>query len=117
MHISPEFTIEIGSAVFGVKATYDGVEGIYLITMPMTTEQSVIGGRETFGEPKKLAQISLERDGDDLVGTVARMGVTIIELRGTVTAEVDPPARDRLAPRVFRDRGGDQVGKVFLCVS
>ena len=28
-----------------------------------------------------------------------------------------PPELDRLAPRVFRDRGGDQVGKVFLCVS
>ncbi len=52
MHVSPELTIEIGSAIFGVKALYDGVEGVYLLTMPMTTEQAVIGGRETYGEPK-----------------------------------------------------------------
>ena len=55
MHITPEFTFEIGSAVFGVKARYDGAEGIYVITMPMTTEQAVVPGRETFGEPKKIA--------------------------------------------------------------
>ena len=38
MHISPEFTFEIGSAIFGVAATYEGVAGTYLVTLPMTTE-------------------------------------------------------------------------------
>jgi acetoacetate decarboxylase len=57
----------------------------------MTTEQAVIGGRETFGEPKKLAQITLDRDADAIRGTVARMGVTIIEIDGTVGAELAPP--------------------------
>ena len=57
MHITPEYTLEIGSAVFGVRAVYDGVPGIWLLTMPMTSEQAVIGGRETYGEPKKIAQI------------------------------------------------------------
>jgi acetoacetate decarboxylase len=84
MHISPEFTIEIGSAVFGVKATYDGVEGIYLITMPMTTEQAVIGGRETYGEPKKIAEIDFKREGDAVSAVVTRMGVRYLEARGTV---------------------------------
>lgn len=84
MHISPELTIEIGSAVFGVKASYDGVEGIYLITMPMTTEQAVIGGRETYGEPKKIAQIDFEKDGDSVRAVVTRMGVPYLEARGTV---------------------------------
>ena len=36
MHVSPEFTLEIGSAVFGVRASYDGIEGSWLLTMPMT---------------------------------------------------------------------------------
>ena len=90
MHISPEFTIEIGSAVFGVKARYDGVEGIYLITMPMTTEQAVIGGRETYGEPKKIAEIDFQRDGGEVRATVSRMGVTYLEARGTVGASRGP---------------------------
>ena len=55
MHVSPERTITIGAAIFGVKVAYDGVEGVSLITMPMTTEQAVVPGRETYGEAKKIA--------------------------------------------------------------
>ncbi len=84
MHVSPELTIEIGSAIFGVKASYDGVEGIYLLTMPMTTEQAVIGGRETYGEPKKIAQIDFRQDGERVSATVTRMGVSYLEARGTL---------------------------------
>ena len=32
--------------------------GYYCLVMPMSTEQSVIGGRETFGEPKKIGQVT-----------------------------------------------------------
>lgn len=90
MHISPELTIEIGSAVFGVKATYDGIEGIYLITMPMTTEQAVIGGRETYGEPKKIAAIDFQKQGDEVSAVVTRMGVPYLEARGRVGASRGP---------------------------
>ena len=98
-----------GAGTFGVQCEHDGLIGFYPLLMPMTTEQSVIGGRETFGEPKKLAQISLDRDGDDLVGTVARMGTTIIELRGLVTGEVEPPeplVRTDFYLKFLRDPGG-----------
>jgi acetoacetate decarboxylase len=99
-----------GAGTFGVQCRHGDVDGYYPLLMPMTTEQSVIGGRETFGEPKKLAQIALQRDGDALVGTVTRMGVTIIELRGTVTGSEDPPApfeRTDFYLKFLRDPGGD----------
>src|SRR5512139_407229 len=75
MQITPDFTFEIGSAVFGVKASYEGVEGIYIVTMPMTAEAAVVGGRETFGEPKKIADIRFDRKGDELHASVSRMGI------------------------------------------
>src|SRR5262249_41180817 len=75
MHLSPQLTIEIGSAIFGVRARYEGGEGIYLLTMPMTTEQAVIGGRETYGEPKKIAKIDFAKDGERVRAQVERMGV------------------------------------------
>ena len=53
-----------GAGTFAVQATHEGTIGNYPLVMPMTTEQSVIGGRETFGEPKKLAEVTLDRDGD-----------------------------------------------------
>jgi acetoacetate decarboxylase len=84
MHISPEFIFEIGAASVGVMATYEGVEGAYLVTMPMTTEAAVVGGRETFGEPKKLADITFEKEGNQVSGSVTRMGIPYLELRGTI---------------------------------
>ena len=32
--------------------------------MPMTTEQATVGGRETFGEPKKIGGVAIDVDGD-----------------------------------------------------
>ena len=46
-----------GAGWFGVQACHDDVLGEYPLLMPMTTEQATVGGRETFGEPKKIAEI------------------------------------------------------------
>ena len=50
-----------GAGTFAVHCSYEDTPGDYALVMPMTTEQAVIGGRETFGEPKKLAEIVLDR--------------------------------------------------------
>lgn len=85
-----------GAGTFAVHARHEDVDGDYALVMPMTTEQAVIGGRETFGEPKKLAEISLDRDGDTVRGHFTRMGTTFVEVVGTVTGEVEPsPDRTR----------------------
>jgi acetoacetate decarboxylase len=81
-----------GAGTFGVAARHGDVEGWYPLLMPMTTEQAVIGGRETFGEPKKLAAISLDEDGGALRAVVSRMGVDIIEITGTIGEDLEPPA-------------------------
>jgi acetoacetate decarboxylase len=90
MHVTPEVTIEIGSAIVGVRASYDGVDGIWLITMPMTSEQAVIGGRETYGEPKKIAKIDFEKDSERVAASVSRMGVTYLEAKGTLGEPLGP---------------------------
>jgi len=92
IQITPDFTFEIGAGSFGVMASYDGVEGAYLLTMPMTTEAAVVGGRETFGEPKKLAEVELARDGDRITSSVTRMGIAYLELSGVLGNSVG--ARD-----------------------
>ena len=80
-----------GAGTFAVMAKHEGTVGDYALVMPMTTEQSVIGGRETFGEPKKLAAVTLTRDGDRVSAAFARMGVTFVEVTGTVVEELEPP--------------------------
>lgn len=113
MHITPEFTFEIGSAVFGVAARYDGQEGEYLVTMPMTTEQAVVPGRETFGEPKKIADIDFENDGERVSARVARMGMTYLSFQGRLGRDLGPREMAQHAfcfkamPSCERDRAFD----------
>jgi acetoacetate decarboxylase len=80
-----------GAGSFSVRARHEGTEGYYALLMPMTTEQAVIGGRETFGEPKKLGAVDLDRDGDRVTGTFARMGVEIVNVSGRIGPELALP--------------------------
>ncbi|HVX22820.1 MAG TPA: acetoacetate decarboxylase family protein [Acidimicrobiales bacterium] len=91
-----------GAGSFSVRARHEGTDGYYALLMPMTTEQSVIGGRETFGEPKKLAAVDLVRDGDRVVGRMVRMGTTIIEVAGRVVEELDPPPEETRTDFYFK---------------
>ena len=74
-----------GSAVFSVAARHGDLDGDYPLFMPQSTEQSVTGGRETFGEPKKLGDIAVSREGAAVTATVARLGYPLIAVTGRVT--------------------------------
>ena len=76
-----------GAGWFGVRARHGDVEGEYALFMPMSTEQATTGGRETFGEPKKIARLSLDVDGDTLEAEVSRMGSTVAQVAGTLGPE------------------------------
>lgn len=91
-----------GAGTFAVRARHEGTEGDYPLLMPMTTEQSVIGGRETYGEPKKLGQVTLERDGDRVRAGFSRMGVDFVEVTGRVAEELAPPPDGRRTDFYFK---------------
>lgn len=85
-----------GAGTVAVLCRHDEVEGDYALVMPMTTEQSVVGGRETFGEPKKLAAVDLTVDGDRVNAWFERMGTRFVEIDGQVTGDLEPtPDRTR----------------------
>src|SRR5579872_4550727 len=62
----------LSAGTFAVKCTDGEKEGSYDLLMIMRTEAAVVGGRETFGEPKKIGQASIARQGDQIVGTMSR---------------------------------------------
>jgi acetoacetate decarboxylase len=85
-----------GAGSFSVQCSHEGTVGYYCLLMPMSTEQSVIGGRETFGEPKKIGQVTVDVDGDSVRGTMTRMGVTFAEFTGRTTESLPiPPPETR----------------------
>ena len=85
-----------GAGWFGVRARHGDVEGEYALFMPMTTEQATTGGRETYGEPKKIGEVILDLDGDRVTARIARMGSSVAELTGTLGGEEPGYARDKV---------------------
>ena len=74
-----------------LDAMYGDTLGQFCAVMPIDLETAVTPSRETYGEPKKLAQITFDREGDHVSLSVARQGVTFIEVVGDVTGELAVP--------------------------
>jgi acetoacetate decarboxylase len=80
----------LGAGVFSVQCKHGDLVGLYDLTMVMTTESAVVGGREVFGEPKKIGQVSLKREGDRISGSMTRHGISYIEVNGRVAESLTP---------------------------
>jgi acetoacetate decarboxylase len=91
MHFSEERTVQIGAATVGVACSYEGRPGYYVLAMPMEGEFVVIGGRERYGEPKKIAEMAFSIEGDQVNAKATRHGVTFLELDGKLGAPSDGP--------------------------
>ena len=96
-------TVDMGTGVpmfgagwFGVRARHNSVEGEYALFMPMTTEQATVGGREMYGEPKKIGGVSIAIDGDRVHAKFERMGFVLAEFAGTVGASIDIAPKDKV---------------------
>lgn len=119
MHISDTQTITINAATVAVRCSYEGVEGNYVISMPMQGEFVVISGREYFGEPKKIAEIAtLDIDGDRINTVIARHGIKFLEMKGQLGEStgsskfVEYMYCHKALPSITKDGGFD--GDVFL---
>jgi acetoacetate decarboxylase len=78
------------SALF-LRADFEGKEGNYCLSMPVTNDMALIGGREVFGYPKKIAQIYLKREGDRVHGWTERHGSRFLEVRVKLTGSFNMP--------------------------
>jgi acetoacetate decarboxylase len=76
---------------FLLEAMYGDQKGQFCAVMPIDLETAVTPSRETYGEPKKLAQMECEREGDHVRASITRQGVTIIEFVGDVTESLALP--------------------------
>jgi acetoacetate decarboxylase len=89
------FGSPLGAGSFAVSARHGAHGGWYPLVMPMTTERALIGGREVFGEPKKLGEVTVERTtdpaGDLVAARLTRHGVGFVEVRGRVGGELPLP--------------------------
>ncbi len=61
-------------------AEFNGEEGMYCLAMPVNNDMAMIGGREVFGYPKKMATIDLKREGTVMKGWIERHGIRYLEM-------------------------------------
>ncbi|GAA2807870.1 acetoacetate decarboxylase family protein [Streptomyces showdoensis] len=81
----------LGAGSVAVAAAHGDQEGWYPLVMPMTHERALTGGREVFGEPKKLGEVLVEREGLVVRASLARHGIAFVEVRGAVSGELPVP--------------------------
>ncbi|MEV6688203.1 acetoacetate decarboxylase family protein [Streptomyces sp. NPDC051130] len=81
----------LGAGSVAVAARHGEVEGWYPLVMPMTHERALIGGREVFGEPKKLGEVTVEREGLVVRASLSRHGIAFVEVRGAVDGVLPVP--------------------------
>ncbi len=93
------------SALF-LQVEFHGEEGAYCLAMPVTDDMAMIGGREVFGYPKKMANIFFEREGKKVEGRTERHGIRFFEVRAELTGrfgndeEVQKMMMERMAARM-----------------
>ena len=76
---------------FLADAVFRDEVGQFCLVMPIDLETAISPSRETYGEPKKLATLEFERQGDHVHASVTRQGVTIIEVVGDVAGPLPTP--------------------------
>ncbi|MFE5715217.1 acetoacetate decarboxylase family protein [Streptomyces sp. NPDC056501] len=81
----------LGAGSVAVAAAHGDREGWYPLVMPMTHERALVGGREVFGEPKKLGEVTVEREGLVVSASLARHGIAFVEVRGAVSGPLPLP--------------------------
>jgi acetoacetate decarboxylase len=88
-------------ASVNLACRFNGEDGLYCITMPMSTDTAIIFGRELYAEPKKLAECRLERRGRFVHGSVTRHGITCIELTGDFEGDLEPVDRGGVSAHYY----------------
>lgn len=93
-----------------VTARFRDRTGGYCLAMPVDDDTALIGGREYFGFPKKMAEeIRLQRIGQTVTGRVVRKGVEILRI------ELDPVADAGLSDfAALGPPGADRAGHPCL---
>ncbi len=119
MHISAGNVIKVGALTCAIMCEYEGKKGGYVYVMAMEGESVVTGGRERYGEPKKIAETTFSKDGNKVKATVSRRGITFFELEGEIGADLGKPAP--FEEHFFCYKGmpsistlGEYDGEVFL---
>ncbi len=102
------FGVTYNEGALFLAAQFKGEPGTYCLAMLVDDDMALIGGRERYGYPKKMADITLEIDGTRATGTVVRKGHEILHIDVELTDDVESETLDRLGMPLVTDLDGMQ---------
>jgi len=89
------------SALF-LRAEFNGEEGNYCLSVPVTDDMAMAVGRESYGYPKKIGNIQLNRSGEGAEGWVERHDVRFFQLRARLTGNLNTEDAQDVFAEVFQ---------------
>lgn len=92
------------SALF-LRAEFNGEEGDYCLSMPLTNDMAMAAGREVFGYPKKIANIQFNRRGKVAEGLAERHRIRFFEVRAELTGKFNVDEAQDIFGEVFGTGG------------
>jgi acetoacetate decarboxylase len=66
----------------GIRARYRDVTAYYILTTAVSTPEAVTFARELYGEPRKLAKVTFEEQGEHIWGHAERHEIRYLSMRG-----------------------------------
>jgi len=94
------------SALF-IRAEFNGEEGNYCLSMPVTDATSMAAGREKYGFPKKIGNINLSRNGEIVTGWTERLGIRFMEIKVKLTGKANEPEVFNSINGFYNNRDGE----------
>ena len=85
------FGVTYNEGALFLSAEYDGVEGSYCLSMPVTDDQALVAGREVFGYPKKMADLYFNREKRIVEGWIERQGTRYLEVKAKLNGRLNAP--------------------------
>lgn len=101
---------EFDTAIVGLMARYDNIEGFYTLLMVVSGDMPVTIGRELWGEVKKTGSARLHSNGSSMYGYAERNGSRIVEIEAELGQDLGPQSTDDLALEVKAFPSADGIG-------
>lgn len=88
------------SALF-LFASHNGTEGVFCLSMPVDNDMALIIGRELSGFPKKMADICLKRDANEVNGWTERHNVRFLEIKARLNGTLNDESRREFISKLY----------------
>jgi acetoacetate decarboxylase len=100
--------VYLEAALF-LRVQFQGEAGVYCLSMPVTSDMAMAGGREVYGYPKKIAKIELNRDGQNVEGWAERHGIRFLDVRAKLTGKFNVEGAQNVFSEILSANGDSSI--------